>query len=202
MARPREFDEAEVLERARDAFWSHGVAATSMTELSEATGISVGSIYKAFKSKDQLCSLTLDDYLQQARDQLSITLDDAVTPWDGVHTWLDAVIERATDTSPTRGCYAVELATERAAVDDRIRTMLVEHDDALRQIVAQATQHAIDDGRVVGQADAVARLICTAVNGLQVEARKGITEQEARATIETMLAALERTGPDGARRQR
>ena len=55
MARPREFDETEVVDLARNAFWSHGVAATSITALSEATGLSVGSIYKAFKSKDALC---------------------------------------------------------------------------------------------------------------------------------------------------
>lgn len=191
MARPREFDETEVVDLARNAFWSHGVAATSITALSEATGLSVGSIYKAFKSKDALCSLTLDDYLQQARRQLAATLADAATPWDGVRTWLDGVVAAASESSPTRGCYAVVLATERAAVDDEVRTLIADHDRLLRELVAEAVQSAVDAGQVSGDAAAVARLICTTVNGLQVEARKGISEADARATIDTMLAALE-----------
>ncbi|MEM8926137.1 MAG: TetR/AcrR family transcriptional regulator [Actinomycetota bacterium] len=191
MARPREFDEAEVVDRARKAFWANGVAATSINALSGATGLSVGSIYKAFKSKDQLCSITLDDYLGRARAAVAETLDAGATPWEGIQDWLDAAIAQATDTSPTRGCYAVELATERAAVDEGIRAQLLDHDAALRRIVADAVQGAIDDGRLSGDADGVARLLCTTVNGLQVEARKGIAEPEARVIVDTMLRALE-----------
>lgn len=191
MARPREFDEAEVVDRARNAFWSRGVAATSVSDLSEATGISVGSIYKAFTSKDDLCTLTLDDYLQNARAWLASELEQAPTPWDGIRAWLDALIAQATDTSPTRGCYAVELAAERAAVDERIRSLLVDHDAAMRDLVARAARNAIETGRVSGDPDAVARLILTTVNGLQVDARKGLTESEARLTIDTLLGVLE-----------
>lgn len=192
MARPREFDEAEVVERARNAFWSQGgVAATSISTLSEATGLSVGSIYKAFTSKDQLCSLTLDDYVGQARDRISAILADAATPWDGIRAWLDAEVVQAADTSSTRGCYAVLLATERAAVDDGIRAQIAEHDELLRDIVAGAVRDGVDTGRVSGDVAGVTRLILTTVNGLQVEARKGITEHEARAIVDTMLAALE-----------
>ena len=193
MARPREFDEAEVIDRARNAFWGRGVAATSVGDLSEATGISVGSIYKAFTSKDDLCTLTLDDYLRHARAWLAAELEQAPTPWDGIRMWLDALIDQASDTSPTRGCYAVELAAERAAVDARIRSLLVDHDGAMRELVADATRHAIESGRVSGDPDAIARLILTTVNGLQVDARKGLTEPEARLTIDTLLSAIETT---------
>lgn len=193
MARPREFDEADVIDRARNAFWGQGVAATSVSDLSQATGISVGSIYKAFTSKDDLCALTLDDYVRNARTWLASEIEAALTPWDGVRAWLDALIERASDPSPTRGCYAVELAAERAAVDDRVRSLLVEHDAAMRELVAGAARSAIESGRLAGDPDAVARLILTTVNGLQVDARKGLTEPEARLTIDTLLAVLETT---------
>ena len=97
------------------------------------------------------------------------------------------------DKSATRGCYAVELATERAAVDDEIRTTLVEHDKKLRRLVAGAVRSAVESGEISGDVDGIARLICTTVNGLQVEARKGITKSAARRTIDTMLGALAAT---------
>ena len=37
MGRPREFDEEVVLQRALEAFWTHGYGATSMADLTEAT---------------------------------------------------------------------------------------------------------------------------------------------------------------------
>ncbi|MEM7337270.1 MAG: TetR/AcrR family transcriptional regulator [Actinomycetota bacterium] len=190
MARPREFDEADVLARARDEFWSNGVAATSISALSGATGLSVGSIYKAFKSKDELCSRTLEDYLAYARSHIAATLADAPTPLVGLRAWLDAIIEQAIDTSPTRGCYAVELAAERAAVDEDVRTQLVDHDNEMRNIVGQTVRRAVDAGELTGDPDGITRLICTTVNGLQVDARKGLSEQSARLTIDTMLTAL------------
>ncbi|MEM9132668.1 MAG: TetR/AcrR family transcriptional regulator [Actinomycetota bacterium] len=190
MARPREFDEAQVIDRARNAFWSNGVAATSISALSKATGLSVGSIYKAFASKDKLCSLTLEDYLLSGQADLRATVAEAETPWAGIRTWLDAIVDRAADSSPTRGCYGVALAIERAAVDDDVRAQLVAHDDELRRIVTEAANHAIEAGELQGDPAGVARLVCTTVNGLQVESRKGIERADAQRTIDLMLLAF------------
>ncbi len=190
MARPREFDEEEVLDRARTAFWSGGVSATSIADLSEATGLSVGSIYKAFKSKDQLCSLTLADYLRSGRADLVASIDEASTPWAGVLTWLDGIVDRAADPSPTNGCYGVVLAIERAALDDDVRAQLVAHDDELRRTISEAAQTAVDAGELTGDPKGIARLICTTVGGLQVEARKGISRADAEGTIAFMLRAF------------
>ena len=83
------------------------------------------------------------------------------------------------------------MAAERAAQDERVRSLLVDHDTELRRLVAIGVRDGVDTGRLSGDVDGVSRLICTTVNGLQVDARKGITESEARATIDTMLRALE-----------
>ncbi len=191
MARPREFDEQDVLARARAEFWSNGVAATPISSLSEATGLSVGSIYKAFGSKDELCARTLEDYLDRARTSIAAVIDAEPTPWDGIRAWLDGAIEGAVDPSPTRGCYAVELAAERAAVDERVRSLLIDHDERLRGIIGGAVSRAREAGQITGDVDGITRLLFTTVNGLQVEARKGISRDAARLVIDTALAAVE-----------
>src|ERR1700682_3440433 len=48
MARPRTFDEADVVAAARDEFWSRGYGATSMDDLPTATSLGRGSLYGAF----------------------------------------------------------------------------------------------------------------------------------------------------------
>ena len=77
MGRPKEFDEVTVVAAARDAFWGGGVAATSISDLSGATGLSVGSPYEAFGSKAALTERTLQDYLEQSYEQAQRLLDGA-----------------------------------------------------------------------------------------------------------------------------
>lgn len=190
MARPREFDEADVVGRARDAFWEHGVSATSISQLSDATGLSVGSIYKAFTSKGELCALTLDDYLDQGLTRVGELLDGAPTPLAGIEAWLGEIALMAANDSPTRGCYGVMCATELAEADPNIKARLNRHDLRLRGRVADALRSARVGGDIAADPDAGARLLCTTINGLQVEARKGISLTDAEQTLTLVLDGL------------
>ncbi|MEM1178791.1 MAG: TetR/AcrR family transcriptional regulator [Acidobacteriota bacterium] len=60
MARPREFDEEEVLTRAMGQFWSAGYALTSVADLERATGLGRKSFYNAFGNKRTLFLAALD----------------------------------------------------------------------------------------------------------------------------------------------
>ncbi|WP_433339937.1 TetR/AcrR family transcriptional regulator [Streptomyces sp. CA-253872] len=62
MARPRKFDEREVLLAARSRFWRGGYQGTSMSDLCDATGVASQSLYGAFGSKHDLFVRTLDEY--------------------------------------------------------------------------------------------------------------------------------------------
>src|SRR3954466_7745807 len=54
MPRPRTFDEADVVARARKAFAETGFAGTSLDALLEATGLARQSLYNAFGGKKEL----------------------------------------------------------------------------------------------------------------------------------------------------
>jgi TetR/AcrR family transcriptional repressor of nem operon len=54
MARPREFDREEALERATGVFWAKGYASTSTDDLLTAMGIGRQSLYNAFQDKRAL----------------------------------------------------------------------------------------------------------------------------------------------------
>lgn len=190
MGRPREFDEAQVVQKARDAFWSGGVAATSITDLSAATGLSTGSLYKAFGSKAGLTSRTLQDYLELSYEQVRQTLDDAPSGLAGLRAWLDAAAASASDCGPTRGCYAVVCAVELAERDDEARERLRRHDDRVRAALAGAIRRAVADGDLRVDPAAGARLLLTTVVGLQVDARKGLDRDTARSTLDLALRAL------------
>ena len=190
MGRPREFDEAQVVDRARNAFWSGGVAATSITDLSAATGLSTGSLYKAFGSKAGLTDRTLQDYLEASYEQVRRTLDEAPTGLAGLRAWLDAAAASASDCGPTRGCYAVVCAVELADRDEQARERLRRHDERLRVVLAGAIRRAVSEGDLQVDPEAGARLLLTTVVGLQVDARTGVSRDAARSTLDLALRAL------------
>lgn len=59
MARPRAFDERNVIEQAAAVFSEQGFHATSIDDLVMATGLMRGSLYKAFGSKRNLFEASL-----------------------------------------------------------------------------------------------------------------------------------------------
>ncbi len=66
MARPRGFDENEVIMKAMMLFWERGYDTTSITELEKATGLPRVSIYNAFGDKEGLFLRALDLYKNNA----------------------------------------------------------------------------------------------------------------------------------------
>src|SRR3546814_19891029 len=54
MGRPREFDEAAVLDAATLCFWERGYEATSVRELADQMGLTGSSLYNAFGVKRAL----------------------------------------------------------------------------------------------------------------------------------------------------
>lgn len=74
MARPRSFDEAQVLRTARERFSSTGYAATSIDEVAAATGLGKGSLYGAFGDKHHLFLRVFEGYCADISEQVEQAL--------------------------------------------------------------------------------------------------------------------------------
>ena len=190
MPRPRAFDTDAALARVRDALWAGGVHATSIADLCAATGLSAGSLYKAFTDKPTLVLRVLDEYLVAGLAWTEAMLAEGDGALDGVEAWLRAVADLASADSPQRGCFAVQCASELAERDPAVRARLAEHDARLRALVEGALGRVAAAGRRPGDPLAHARLLLTGVNGLQLDARKGLARADAHAVVDVALAAL------------
>ena len=67
--RPRAYEPEIALSRALDVFWKDGFAATSLDDLSAATGMNRPSLYGAFGDKRELYKKTYESYRNRARAQ-------------------------------------------------------------------------------------------------------------------------------------
>src|SRR3546814_14799860 len=63
--RPREFDVGDALAAALRVFWSKGYEGASLTDLTEAMGITRPSLYAAFGNKEALFRKALDLYEEE-----------------------------------------------------------------------------------------------------------------------------------------
>lgn len=193
MARPRTYDETEVLAAARAVFHEHGYASTSVNDLCDATGLKKGSLYLAFGDKHALFVRSLRTYLEEFRSIANDALTSGTDAIDGLRRWFDAA--RSSDRSPSgecHGCFAVNTLVELAPHDPEVMDLLGAH---FAHAHRRMTDHILA-GQARGHvrrdldAAATATLVATVASGAMARMRAPGAEPDVTAAIETLLATL------------
>ena len=186
--RPRQFDPAEALTKARDTFWAAGYQATSLDRLSEATGLKRPSLYGAFGDKQALYVALLRAYRETSLANVRRILDQAATLREG----LSAVYAAALDlyAPNAQGCFVLNTAPSEAQTDAAVRDELNQVTQDLDRAFADRIARARAEGDIDGAVDPVerGRLVMAVLHSLSVRARAG----EPRAALE----AFARSGVD------
>jgi TetR/AcrR family transcriptional repressor of nem operon len=117
MARPREFDEAAVLDAAIEKFWHRGYEATSVRDLADEMNIAGASLYNAFGDKRTLYERSLNRYLDQTFRERIRRLESTLPPRYAISAFLQEIIKRSLTDKQRRGCLLVNSAIESAPHD-------------------------------------------------------------------------------------
>ncbi|MEU0878936.1 TetR/AcrR family transcriptional regulator [Lentzea sp. NPDC005914] len=175
MARPRKFEEQDVLRDVRDQFWAAGYAATSLDDLTRASGLGKGSLYGAFGDKHKLFMRTLDDYVTDSCAGLRQNLEGSERAVDGLR---DFVLAGAS--SLRQGCYLANSTTELAATDPEVAARARQAYEDIVELVAAAVKRAQREGDLpVGvESTAFARMLQTAQQGLVYIGRSGLPAEQ------------------------
>lgn len=182
MARPREFDREEALERAMHVFWEKGYAATSTDALLAAMNIGRQSLYNAFGDKRKLYVEALERYQAKSIGRHLKNLDTPVSPIAGLESLLLGLIPRD-DASDPSGCMGVNAVCEFGADDADLC--------ALRDRAAPALQKRllarIREGQSAGELDIdmdareAATFVMMTMQGIQLGNRAGMESKALRA---------------------
>src|SRR5579871_5573106 len=103
MARPREFDEGEVLDRALATFWEHGYEGTSIDDLVTATGLGRASLYGAFGDKERIFEKVLERYCSHLGDPLAAGAEGSARA--ALERLLRTLVLKSSPKSGPRGCF-------------------------------------------------------------------------------------------------
>jgi AcrR family transcriptional regulator len=111
-----QYDEAAVIDAAMGVFWRLGYAATSISELTDATGISRSSLYQRFGDKDGLFREALSRYTERVLRRMDGVRAD--TARARVEALLRDFIPRDGKSKRPPGCLLARSCSEMANLSE------------------------------------------------------------------------------------
>jgi len=173
MARPREFEEAAVLDAAVQCFWARGYEATSVRDLAEKMGITGASLYNAFGDKRTLYRRALDHYVEESFGDRVGRFEGNFAPREAIGAFFDEIVERSLGDTERKGCMLVNSALEMAPHDPELQRVVAEVLVRVEGFFRRCAAAGQSNGTITisQSAEDIARLLLSMLLGIRVLAR-------------------------------
>jgi AcrR family transcriptional regulator len=190
--RPREFDAGVALDKALEVFAKQGYHGTSITDLTEAMGLTSGSVYKAFKDKRGIFIAAFDHHRVRRQRQLAALLGGQASGRDRLLRLLMNYAGNSCEQEGRNGCIVVGSAAELALFDaeiaDRVAAALDHNEKQIADLIAAGKA----DGSIPAHIDesTTARLLLCLTSGMRVIGKTGRSQQDMAAVANAALRLL------------
>jgi TetR/AcrR family transcriptional regulator, copper-responsive repressor len=194
--RPRAYQPDVALAKALDLFRKDGFAATSLDDLSAATGMNRPSLYGAFGDKRALFIKSYQRYRDDARAAMINIFRDEMPIRKRLERIYSIALDIYLSGEHPRGCFTVMTAASEAVFDPQIRSMVLEGFVELDKAFAACFRQAKEKGEVAKTADPIvlSQLASSTIHTIAIRARAGIPRKELEAivdgAIDVMLRAV------------
>jgi AcrR family transcriptional regulator len=198
MGRHREFDIDEALAAALDLFWRKGFEGTSLTDLTEAMGITRPSLYATFGNKEQLFHKALERYQSTCltfADQALAHPDARIA----IETLLFGCADAQTDEVHPPGCLVTNGALVCSEGAESVRQRLIANRVEREQVLRERLERAAADKQLPSDADpaVLAHFFTTVRVGMGVQAASGSGREALHGVVRTAMTAWPASGaPD------
>jgi len=201
--RPRAYDPERALAQATAAFWDAGFSATSLDDLSAATGMNRPSLYGAFGDKRALYLKAIEGYSALAQAAMQTAL-----PYERpLRAALSLLYERAlslylSGEHGARGCLLTSTAATEAVMDPDIRHAARDALEKIDEAFAARFRFAREHGDLPASADpaALAKLASAILHTLSLRARTGAHRADLEAIAGSGVDLICGTGKPARRR--
>jgi TetR/AcrR family transcriptional repressor of nem operon len=191
MARPKEFNKDDVVDKAINVFWSKGFEATSMQDLVNAMGINRGSIYDTFGNKAGLFDVAISRYQIDAPSQRLLNNANTGNPREEIEYYFNSLLDKHNCSNGQRGCLITnsiaELANRKEGIATHFKTYFRNLEDALYTLIKRGQE----TGEITPwrEARALARSLLASAQGLTVVSKVN-PGQETLSDIATTAVSL------------
>ncbi len=192
MPRPAQFKREDVLEKAMNAFWDQGYFATGVSDLLKVTDLNPGSLYGAFKSKEDLYLAALDLYAERCVARIKKALSAEDSPLEGIRKYFLHLAKQAAGPEAKRSCLLVNTVLELARMNPQIEQRVNKHFQRIEDLYRRALKRAQTNGELSANKDpkAMAAFLVTSVWGLRVLGGTSPGPKRAMTVVHQMLTVL------------
>jgi AcrR family transcriptional regulator len=191
--RPRAFEPETALAQAMDAFWKDGFAATSLDDVSAATGLNRPSLYGAFGDKRALYLKAYGQY----RKRMDAVFQPLFQAREPLRAKLRRILIAALDLylsgeDGPRGCFTVLSAASDAIADPDLRTLVGEAIDGTDRAFGRMFADARAAGELPASADPrrLARMASATIHTLSIRARARIPRAQILPIIDDAVTTI------------
>lgn len=187
--RPREFDVEAALAAALRVFWLRGYEGASLSELTEAMGITRPSLYACFGNKEALFRKALDLYEREKLAYMETALD-APTVRGVAERLLRGALKQQSNSCDPKGCLGVISSVACGVEAESIKAEVIARRESARIALVGRFARGKAEGDLPDtvEPEALARYLYTVMQGLSVQASAGATCAELGGLVETTLA--------------
>ncbi len=194
MARPRTFDEADVVRSARNQFHRSGYAGTSLDDLCRVTGLGKGSLYASFGDKHDLFLRAFDLYCQEIVTETRADLQGSGRAYLLLLGHVRAMAKATVADRKHLGCLMAKGAAELSSTDPEVITRARATVTDLRAALADCIAMAQQEGDLAAHADPdrLAALILAVLRGVEALGQAGADPDLIHAAAEQAIDLLPR----------
>lgn len=192
MARNRNFDEQEILDKAIELFKVRGYRGTTPEDLVNTLGISRSSLYNTFGDKHSLLLKSLHRYYEKTVFALDQIIADTKKPLDGIKQIFTLSIEGTYPGGMPEGCFLINSIIEFGPDEPAAIDIVSKSIDVTRS----ALLHFVVEGKKAGDfsnsldAETIADYLQNCINGIVVSAKSGMSQAACKRMVESTLILL------------
>ena len=190
MGRPAKTTDADVLDTTYALAWERGCDAITISDLEVAIDLRAPSIYRRFKSRDELLAAAVDRYVERVvARRVRRYLDESIDPLQGIRQFFLSVVTPPRTPAAPRGCLLTTTSQQSSygipVIRDAVDRGLALVETGLHAALDRAAEQGYE---FTSATDDLAKALLHSAQGVLVLARCGHKELE--SSVTTMLDAL------------
>lgn len=187
--RPREFCVDHALAQALRVFWTKGYEGASLTDLTEAMGITRPSLYAAFGNKESLFRKALDLYEREKMAYIGQGLAEP-TARKVAETMLRGALENVAGDGEPHGCMRVIASVACGPAAQSLHDEIVQRTEVFKQMIVDRFDRAKSEGDLPAEIDTtgLTGVLVGWLQGISIQSNQGIKRKDLEKLVDTALS--------------
>ena len=195
MARPIEYDEAEVLARALEQFWRDGYEASSINKLLDCCDINRGTLYNSFTDKNTFFKIVVNHYNEMLDRQIAASLKNAeLGTWESITAFFNETAVNVPARQRNLGCLLVNSLCSNVNYDGEIKRVLRASLNRTRQALVARLREAAAKGKLKKGLNEflAADILMNTLHGIRVNSRNGKSAGQLKSIAKHSIVSLKK----------